>query len=230
MKTFMKKITSLLIFLTLLALTMSGCGPWPTPTATLVAPTPTSVLPTLTPEQATPTSVLPTPTPEQPTPTSVSPPPTSAPPTPTSVSPPPTSAPPTPTSVSPPPTSAPPTPIVHIVQPGENLYRIALMYGTTIEAIAAANGIYNPRLIYVGQRLIIPPPGSPLPPGGPPPPGGNPPTPGPPPPGARTHVVQPGETLFSIALRYGVTVEAIALANNLPNPNLIHAGQILIIP
>jgi LysM repeat protein len=128
-------------------------------------------------------------------------------------------------------------PTVHIVQPGENLYRIALMYGTTIEAIAAANGIYNPWCIYVGQRLVIPFPGSPLHPGGPPPPsgyptppGGNPSPPGPPPPGARTHVVQPGETLFSIAVRYGVTVEAIALANNLPNPNLIWSGQILIIP
>jgi LysM repeat protein len=111
---------------------------------------------------------------------------------------------------------------VHIVQPGENMFRISLMYGTTIEAIAAANGIRNPWFIYVGQRLIIPVPGGPLPPG---------PGPVPPPqPGGRTHVVQPGETLFSIALRYGVSVQAIALANNLPNPNFIYPGQVLIIP
>lgn len=46
--------------------------------------------------------------------------------------------------------------IVHIVRPGENLYRIALMYGTTVESIAAANNIPDIRLIYPDQRLIIP--------------------------------------------------------------------------
>lgn len=45
---------------------------------------------------------------------------------------------------------------IHIVRPGENLFRIALRYNTTINAIARANGIVNPRYIYVGQRLIIP--------------------------------------------------------------------------
>lgn len=45
---------------------------------------------------------------------------------------------------------------IHIVGPGENLFRIALRYNTTINAIARANGIVNPRYIYVGQRLIIP--------------------------------------------------------------------------
>jgi LysM repeat protein len=45
---------------------------------------------------------------------------------------------------------------VHIVQPGENLYRISLRYGTTVQAIAAANGIVNVNLIYAGQQLVIP--------------------------------------------------------------------------
>ena len=44
----------------------------------------------------------------------------------------------------------------HIVQPGENLFRIALMYSVTIEDITRANNIVNPRYIYVGQELIIP--------------------------------------------------------------------------
>ena len=46
--------------------------------------------------------------------------------------------------------------VVHVVQPGENLYRIALRYGTDYHSLAAANGIANPHQIYVGQRLVIP--------------------------------------------------------------------------
>ena len=44
----------------------------------------------------------------------------------------------------------------HVVRPGENLYRIALRYGTTAQAIAAANNLPNIHLIYVGQVLRIP--------------------------------------------------------------------------
>jgi LysM repeat protein len=49
-----------------------------------------------------------------------------------------------------------PGPRVYIVQPGDNLYRLALRFNTTIWAIAEANYIRNVNLIYVGQRLIIP--------------------------------------------------------------------------
>jgi hypothetical protein len=42
------------------------------------------------------------------------------------------------------------------VQPGENLFRIALRYSTSMQAIMAANGMNNPNRVYVGQRLIIP--------------------------------------------------------------------------
>ena len=45
---------------------------------------------------------------------------------------------------------------VHIVQPGETLYRIAIRYGSSVQAIAAANGIVNVNLIYAGQQLVIP--------------------------------------------------------------------------
>jgi len=46
--------------------------------------------------------------------------------------------------------------IIHTVQPGENLYRIALRYGLTTHTLAAANSISNPNAIYAGQRLTIP--------------------------------------------------------------------------
>jgi LysM repeat protein len=119
---------------------------------------------------------------------------------------------PTPSPTTPPGTPGAPT--VHVVQRGENLFRIALRYNTTVAAIAAANGIRNPQFIYVGQRLTIPQGG------------GTAPQPG----GGRTHVVKPGENLFRIALRYGTTAQAIAAANNLPNIHLIYAGQVLRIP
>jgi len=46
----------------------------------------------------------------------------------------------------------------HCVKQGETLYRIALLYGVSAQAIAAANGIVNPNLIYAGQCLTIPAP------------------------------------------------------------------------
>jgi LysM repeat protein len=44
------------------------------------------------------------------------------------------------------------------------------------------------------------------------------------------HIVRWGETLSSIAARYGVTVGALARANHLRNPNFIYAGQRLVVP
>ena len=58
--------------------------------------------------------------------------------------------------------------VQHTVVHGETLYRIARNYETSIQAIADINGLANPRLIYPGQVLCIPDPGSgfkPLPPG-----------------------------------------------------------------
>jgi LysM repeat protein len=45
---------------------------------------------------------------------------------------------------------------IHIVQPGDNLFRIALRYHTTVSALIAMNGIGDPQVIYVGQRLYVP--------------------------------------------------------------------------
>ena len=49
--------------------------------------------------------------------------------------------------------------IVHIVQPGENLFRIGLAYGIGWQAIMQANGLASTN-IYVGESLIIPVAGS----------------------------------------------------------------------
>lgn len=47
--------------------------------------------------------------------------------------------------------------IVHIVQPGDNLFRIGLRYGFTAQELATYNGIPNVNIIYVGQEIRIPP-------------------------------------------------------------------------
>jgi LysM repeat protein len=46
--------------------------------------------------------------------------------------------------------------VIHIVQAGENLFRIGLRYGTTVDAIVAANQLANRDIIYAGQQIIIP--------------------------------------------------------------------------
>ena len=60
-------------------------------------------------------------------------------------------------AATPEPTPA-PTQVVYVVKRGDLLSRIAASYGVTVIAIQEANGIDNPNLIRVGQKLIIPPP------------------------------------------------------------------------
>jgi len=48
--------------------------------------------------------------------------------------------------------------------------------------------------------------------------------------GAALHIVQPGETLRTIAAQHGITTRALINANNLKNPDLVLAGQKLLIP
>lgn len=104
----------------------------------------------------------------------------------------------------------------HVVRSGETLAEIAIRYNTTVDGIAISNGISNPARIYPGQALTIPSPGA----------------------AAReypaqsatSHTVQDGETLGRIALRYGVTVSALATANEITNSARIYPGQELSIP
>ncbi len=45
-----------------------------------------------------------------------------------------------------------------------------------------------------------------------------------------TYVVQPGDTLYGIAVRFGVSLEALIQANGIEDPNQLQAGQVLVIP
>lgn len=99
--------------------------------------------------------------------------------------------------------------LTHVVQRGENLFRIALRYGTTTAAVARQNRIANTAVVYAGQRLTITACGADS--------------------GDRTYVVQSGDTLYRIAARFGVTVQAIQLANRLTTSGIV-TGQVLTIP
>lgn len=121
----------------------------------------------------------------------------------------------TPTPVPTP--GVPPTPpagcTTYYVRPGDTLSGIAWRYGTTVQAIMAANGLTNPNYIYVGQKLCIPAAGTT------------------PPPAPGMYVVQYGDSLWKISIRYGVNVWSLAVANNLYWwPYIIYPGQVLIIP
>jgi LysM repeat protein len=108
----------------------------------------------------------------------------------------------------------------HVVQPGENLFRIAQQYGVDVNALAQANAITNTWQIFAGQSLVIPgqisvaaPPdvapassGTPL-----------------------YYTVQRGDQLTQIAQLYGLTADQLAQLNGIINPNLIYAGQQLIV-
>ncbi|MCL4249310.1 MAG: LysM peptidoglycan-binding domain-containing protein [Anaerolineae bacterium] len=109
----------------------------------------------------------------------------------------------------------------HVVQPGENLFRIALRYGLDVPTLAQANNISNTWQIYVGQTLIIPTPGAAPAPAEPAPA----PVEQPPVVVTTEYVVQRGDTLRSIAQAFGMTVDQLATLNNLTNPNLIYYGQ-----
>jgi len=135
------------------------------------------------------------------------------------------------------PASAPATPgsdeVVHVVQRGESLWTIAVHYGSSVSAIAAANGIADRSFIVTGQRLVVPgarataPTSSPATPATKPASTTAPATPG----GDEVvHVVQRDESLWTIAVHYGSSVSAIAAANGIADRSFIVPGQRLVVP
>ncbi|MGH2537345.1 MAG: LysM peptidoglycan-binding domain-containing protein [Candidatus Promineifilaceae bacterium] len=102
----------------------------------------------------------------------------------------------------------------YVVQPGDTLFKIAVRFDLTTAELAAANGITNYDRIYAGQLLVIPDgEGETVPAGE-----------------TTIYVVQRGDILSRIALRFGVSTAALIQANNLANPDHIYAGQRLIVP
>jgi len=111
----------------------------------------------------------------------------------------------------------------YTVVPGDTLSAISQRLGVSLAALAATNGIQIENVIVVGERLKIPATGG----------------------GSTTpysaasytspsqiaaYVVRPGDTLSAIGARYGVSLAALAAANNIGQMSLIVVGQRLTIP
>ena len=124
------------------------------------------------------------------------------------------------------PAATPRTEVTYRVEPGDTLSAIAQRFGTTVQALMAVNEIADPTLIFAGQDLTIPgegaPTGTPAPTGDGGGDGG----------GVSSYVVQPGDTASAIADRFGVTLAALAEANEttVEELGLIFVGQELALP
>jgi LysM repeat protein len=93
----------------------------------------------------------------------------------------------------------------YVVRAGDSLSAIARRHRTSVSALARANGISNPDVIYEGTRLRVPA-------------------------AQQRYVVRRGDTLSSIAARFGTSVGTLARANDLADADLILAGRRLRVP
>lgn len=149
---------------------------------------------------------------------------------------------------------------LYIIQPGDSLYQIALNEGVTLADLRAANPdlVGEAPILQIGQQITLPDCGTapdddgtidtiavPLTPvvpstsltgsaagGTPVPTGGNAASGTALPPGTEEYVVRPGDTLYGIGLRFGVTVQELINANvgRLADPNRLQVGDRLLIP
>lgn len=99
--------------------------------------------------------------------------------------------------------------ILYTVSPGDTLYAIAEKFGSTVSAIARANGIVDTDKIYPDQKLRIPIFEEE---------------------NVITYSVQPGDTLYSISKYFGVPIDKIVSENNLDDPDMLAINQVLRIP
>ncbi len=121
------------------------------------------------------------------------------------------------------PAPAPAAAIVHTVVSGDTVYAIAQKYGTTVDAVLAANGLARDSIIYPGQALAVS--GAAAPAAVPPAPVTAPAAPA----TGQTHTVVAGDTLFGIAQKYGTTTQTLFAANGLSAASIIYPGQTILV-
>ncbi|MEM7032760.1 MAG: LysM peptidoglycan-binding domain-containing M23 family metallopeptidase [Chloroflexota bacterium] len=107
----------------------------------------------------------------------------------------------------------------YIIQAGDSLSKIANKYDISLSRLADRNDIDNPNLIFVGQKIAIPQENvlsnassdavsS----------------------SSQAYTIQPGDTLFTIANQFEISLSSLAEANSINNVDIIRIGQVLLIP
>ncbi len=100
---------------------------------------------------------------------------------------------------------------LYVIRAGDTLGAIAGRFGTSVEAIVAANPGIQPLNLQIGQTICIPGPAGLCP-------------------GGRPYTIQPGDTFFLIAQRLGISLQALVAANPQADPNRLQIGQVICIP
>lgn len=98
--------------------------------------------------------------------------------------------------------------IYYRIQRGENLFRLAHRFGSTVEEISAVNDICDVRSVPTGQLIYVPVC---------------------PPDGQTAYVVSSCDTIYSIAQLFGLTAEEVAAMNNMAPPYTIHRGNYIVV-
>lgn len=96
---------------------------------------------------------------------------------------------------------------VYIVKPGDSLYKIANMYGMSVNELKALNNLSS-NLLSIGQQLKVSESAN-VP--------------------ANTYIVKSGDSLYSIAKKFNTSVDELKRINN-KTSNLLSIGEKLIIP
>jgi LysM repeat protein len=107
----------------------------------------------------------------------------------------------------------PPNTFAYTIKPGDTFYKLARQFNTTIPAIISANPLVNPLFLQIGQTICIPRQQV-----FPPCPEGN------------YYIIKAGDTLYSIARRYNVSLDDLIEANPGIDPDRLAIGQVICIP
>lgn len=108
------------------------------------------------------------------------------------------------------------------VHEGDTIFGLSRRFGVPVQTIIETNHLPNPNYLTVGQVLYVPVHAFTLPnmdsllqyaPAG-----------------SRLYVVTKGDTMYSLARRFGVSIAQLMAVNNLSDPNYLRVGQLLIIP
>lgn len=96
--------------------------------------------------------------------------------------------------------------VIHVVKPGDSIFKISKQYGVSVEDIENANRFLNPDALAVGQAVIVPTNSS-------------------------SYAIQRGQSLYTIAKKYGISLNELMAANpQIKNSERLQPGQMIMIP